>query len=819
VGLRDLRAHLTTIAPPGAARAMEELFARLGQGPPLVLDPGTVRGTVRLQLGAPTVGLPSASTSEITINVAIRAHYTPDAGTDPMPEPVHGLVQATFEVRLVGSGADRKLQIRPSSQDSKIRFTADPGTGLSAADVARISIQVRKAVRESFTLLPVDLPPEFAFSSFKGVGGDPSRALALPIQLSDRVPPPGALLDINTLFVGPAAFAFAIGREFITTQFQPTLDRLKQFKQDIPIEPLGVPVTTYHVSVTSATLQLTDGAFELVIRAKALADLSIAPDFENIVVRQRLTLVLFADVLFLRADEPTFSGLPGFALDRVRPLIVAERDRRLPEAENQLNQQLQGARTGLNDALRAFDPSASASFRFGHSEEPQASVSGAIAITPDGVILRGDMRSTVQRPGPIIQFEETDQRDAFTALESWIPGGAIETLIWSWVEFPGQLPLPWAGVEKSLTESHRFVLPKPPGITEVSSICLRIIGSQTLPSGQVLKVAGGTTCHAPDFGQILDAPSWLEAVMVPSWLPGSDDGAVLKDAIAGHISLQADTPRKGEPTHNSLVHFADWRADNPLGALDQALARVRRKGFSLVVIAVLPAGAFDGRRREVEARLGSIGQRFPVQVLLTEDHEGGWTRTFGVSRTPSTYLMNARRQFAWKYEGPVDPGMLAAALDEHLVVAPAPRSRPLRLAVSPGDRAPDVSFEDDRGQLFAVRRMLGREVLFTFWLGWSGPCIKELRRLQGLRDRAGAGAPLIVAFHGGKERRVLDEIRKQYQLSFPLVHDANHVIARRYGVRCWPTTVSINADGLVSHVQFGLEPQRAPDPRQEPGRY
>jgi peroxiredoxin len=209
-----------------------------------------------------------------------------------------------------------------------------------------------------------------------------------------------------------------------------------------------------------------------------------------------------------------------------------------------------------------------------------------------------------------------------------------------------------------------------------------------------------------------------------------------------------------------------------------------------------------------------------VHVLLTEDEEGGWARTFGASKMPSTYLMNGRREFVWKYEGPVDPGTLAAALDEHLVLAPAPRSRPLRLAVSPGDRAPDVSFEDDRGQSFALHRRRGQEALLAFWLKGTGPCIKELLRLQQLRDRAGQRAPFIVAFHGGKERRVLDEVRKRYRLSFTLVHDANHVIARRYGVRCWPTTVSIDADGLVSHVQLGLEPERAPStPRQEPGRY
>jgi peroxiredoxin len=804
VGLGDLGTHLTGNAPPGVARVLADLLSKIGQVQLTPAAPGTVRGTVRTQVASPTLSFPSGSTSEITVHVDVRAHYSPDPDTEPMPEPVHGEVQATFEVRQV----DRKLEIRPSSQDSKIQFVPAPGT-LSAADAGKVSVQVRKVVRESVSLLPVNLPPGFAFASFKGLGSGASQAIALPIQVSGAAPPPGGIITVNNLFIGPAGFAFAVGREFLAARFQPTLDRLKQFRRDVPIQPLGVPLTTYHVSVTDATLELHNGFFELTIRVKAIPTSTIAPRFENIVVKQRLTLVLFLETLFLPApdDELTITGLPGFAIDRIRPEIVAERDRALPAAQAALNTELQKARTLFTDSLRFFDRAASASFRAGHSEESGASTSGAIAITPDGIIVRGDIRSTAPRAAPIVSVAETDQRRAFTALDSWIPGGRIDRLIWSWVEYPGPIPVVFQGVEKSLTEAHRFILPKPPGVTELSSICLRIEGTQTLPDGRVMNVTGGTTCHVPDFGQVLEAPSWLEPVMVPNWRPGSSASTVLKDAITGHVSLQADTPRTGELGHNSLVHFADWRADRPLAGLGEALARMRRKGVSLVVIVVLPARAFDSRRRDVEARLDSLAD-LPVQILLTEDSEGGWTRTFGAAKAPSTYLINARREFVWKYEGAAEAGVLAAALDEHLVPAPAPRSRPLRLAVAPGERAPDVFVTDDRGQRSALHRLRGREVLLTFWQPWSAPCIEELRRLQQLH--AGGRGPLVVGFHGGKERRTIDEIRKQHGLSFPLVHDTDQIIARRYGVRCWPTTITLDGNGRVSHVQFGSAPEHAP---------
>ena len=82
--------------------------------------------------------------------------------------------------------------------------------------------------------------------------------------------------------------------------------------------------------------------------------------------------------------------------------------------------------------------------------------------------------------------------------------------------------------------------------------------------------------------------------------------------------------------------------------------------------------------------------------------------------------------------------------------------------------------------------------------------------MQRRHARTGGRAPLIVGFHGGKERRVLDDVRKRHDLTFPLVQDTDQRIARMHGVRCWPTTISIDPAGVVSHVQFGLSPEDAP---------
>jgi peroxiredoxin len=182
---------------------------------------------------------------------------------------------------------------------------------------------------------------------------------------------------------------------------------------------------------------------------------------------------------------------------------------------------------------------------------------------------------------------------------------------------------------------------------------------------------------------------------------------------------------------------------------------------------------------------------------------GGWTRTFAVAKMPSVYLINAKREFVWKYKGEPDGTMLAAALDRCPVPTSQLRFRPLRLTVSPGDFAPDASTEEDDRHQFALHRFRGRDVLMNFWQSWSAPCLAELGRLQRLHE-ADKEAPFIVAFHGGKNSDAIDEIRKRLGLSFLLAQDPKQRMARRYGVRCWPTTIMVDPQGRVEHVQIGI---------------
>jgi peroxiredoxin len=791
-GLRDVRAQLTAAAPPGAAKLLSDAFAGLDDIPVLEIPPDVIRGLAKVQVSTVSLSVPGGSSTEVVVQARLRAHYYPDQGTTDLPAPIHGDLRATFEVRRVQAGSVPRLLIKLSSDDSKTQFTGVPGSGLDAVEASRIGAEIRKAIRQSITMAPVDLPANFPFRDFKGLGS--GQVLALPFQLSGAPAPASGAQGLNHSFVGSSGFAFAASKEHVIGRIDLEAIRQSIRQRSITITVnllLGSISVTYRLRFSQGpTMTFKSGGIEISGRVEVETSNSVAPN-GFVEFTQTVNLVLNA------AGQPRLVRVGGPDVDeswfiphgRAVNIVRSEIDAALSANNPGVRQMVTDGTDMLRRGLRTFDSAATVSLT-------------GVEITPDGIIFRGDIGGGTRR-APVVRIAETHQGQAFTAFQSWIPAGRIDRLIWSWVEYSGLHASAFSGTEKSLTEHHRFILPKPPGVTNVSQICLRIEGTQVLPSGQEVSVSGGTTCRLPEFEFTVDSPPWWKPVTLPIWRPDLAPGAPLRDGIAGHVSVQTGTPTAQSPSTNTLVYFADWRAEKPLDALNRALDRVQSP--SLMVIVVLPNGAFDSSRREFEARIGSPSRSGGPAIQFTEDHEGGWSGMFAVGKNPSAYLINAKREFVWKYEGELEPAVLMEALARH---APPPaRSLPrraLELAVAPGDPAKDAMFEDDLGNQFALHRFQGRDMLLNFWQPWSAPCLAELSRLQRLHQ-SGKDTAFIVAFHGGTDSSAVNQVRKQLGLTFPLVHDSHQRIARLYGVRCWPTTVLVDAEGRVQQVQFGKE--------------
>jgi peroxiredoxin len=822
LNLDEVRARLAANAPPGAATMIEEEFSKLKKGRPAKQPAGQPskepRGRVKLQLSSPTITLADGATSEATLLTDVRAHYDPDSGAGQIAaadHPLHGEVRAAFELSVSSSASGRKLSVRPSSKDSKIQFIAAAGTGLTSAEVSRISGEVRDIVREKFTPQPVDLPPEFPFSEFKVIGSGANQVVALPIQVSDSPLPTGRIQTLDENFADSSGFAFAASKQYVNDLLDPLFDAVKKairdFKREITI---GVTILGVRLQQTiKFTLQLKSGpsvewdSGRIKLSAHLKLVVKPGPDLSfRFTQKFKLALDAATQQVTLQADgNPSVNtNLPFNVLhDAFENAIKDARNDALADGgvNDAVNRIFSGARQKLVGGLRVFDESASATFT-------------AVKITEDGLIVHGEIGSG-PRQAPVVQFVEINEGRAFSALPAWIPGGKIDRYIWSWAGHGGKKPAKlFSTSHRSATDKHRFIFPKPAGMDPLRSVTLRIEGTQTGADGVAVPVAADSPPQLRDaFGTILESPAWWEPITTPLWLEDTKPGDRLKDLIAGHITLQSDEPRGGQLTHNTLVYFPDWRASEPLEPVARAMAAMRRQKVSLVLTVVLPEDALDSRRGDLEAKLDPISSRFAGRLMVTVDQAGGWSRAFAVDRLPSAHIVDARGRFAWSSRGDVEPAAMAAALDRHVLPAFAPRAHVMRPKISGCGcgchGAPDITFEDEKGDRLALHRMRGRDVILNFFQSWSAPCIRELQRLQTLhkelqKKQPKGGGTSIVAFHGGNDEEAVADLRKRHRLTFPLVQDRNQAIARRYGIICWPTTIAINPDGSVGRMQLGV---------------
>jgi cytochrome c biogenesis protein CcmG, thiol:disulfide interchange protein DsbE len=117
--------------------------------------------------------------------------------------------------------------------------------------------------------------------------------------------------------------------------------------------------------------------------------------------------------------------------------------------------------------------------------------------------------------------------------------------------------------------------------------------------------------------------------------------------------------------------------------------------------------------------------------------------------------------------------------------------------------------------------LAGQVVLLNFWATWCPPCREELPLFRSIADELGGNTLqiLLVNNNEGRERAVqylqandigldtvLDATSEQRErlLRQGIALDSTVEVMRRYRARGMPTTIFIDADGIIRGVWVGL---------------
>ena len=120
------------------------------------------------------------------------------------------------------------------------------------------------------------------------------------------------------------------------------------------------------------------------------------------------------------------------------------------------------------------------------------------------------------------------------------------------------------------------------------------------------------------------------------------------------------------------------------------------------------------------------------------------------------------------------------------------------------DAAPDFTLKDQNGIEHTLSSYKGKTVFLNFWATWCPPCRNEMPEIQALYEKYGENEGDLIVLgvaspHSGNEGSAEDiaAFLSENGYTFPVVMDNYGLFSSLYGIRAYPTTFMISADGSV----------------------
>jgi peroxiredoxin len=146
-------------------------------------------------------------------------------------------------------------------------------------------------------------------------------------------------------------------------------------------------------------------------------------------------------------------------------------------------------------------------------------------------------------------------------------------------------------------------------------------------------------------------------------------------------------------------------------------------------------------------------------------------------------------------------GLLPTATPTPWLYTPPDRHLPVA-----GEEARDFTLPTLDGEQVSLSDYRGSVVLVNFWTSWCPPCKDEMPALQQAYDRYGEDGLVVLAINVTHldERPAAEAFAAELELTFPILLDEDGQVSDRlFFVRSLPTSVWIDREGVVRHVQFG----------------
>jgi peroxiredoxin len=119
-----------------------------------------------------------------------------------------------------------------------------------------------------------------------------------------------------------------------------------------------------------------------------------------------------------------------------------------------------------------------------------------------------------------------------------------------------------------------------------------------------------------------------------------------------------------------------------------------------------------------------------------------------------------------------------------------------------GHLAPDFTLTSLDGETITLSSYAGKPVVLNYWATWCPPCRIEMPHLQQASEDYD-GRVVFLGINQAEPEQLIRNFRDKYALTYPLLLDPNLTAHNLYSVLNLPTTVFIDAEGVVREVVVG----------------
>ena len=832
-------------------------------------DPNPIhgmRGNILGQVSVPHIDLIHGVSDRFWLEVSVRARYTADPGTVKIPEFINGVIRAQYRIDTIDPSCSGWQKLAPdylwiraigdtvsftgTAEDDVNILSVIPSTSNAAADDARITQLAMYLLTHQFEATPHKVSRRFRRGAMRSLNVGANRsAVAVPIGISGD-PSAGNIASVDQDFLDGKDVGIAVNRDYIMGKIQEQLDAIKasfltnlefHHKTSVDLGFLGgfdvLTITIdYTVTLTSATAQwlggfpglpglnIPGGLVVISIHGQGLTQKAIFNfDFD---VTQLLLISFDAS-----SEEFVASPFGSAAVHVGGTFGSIIESRAKPKIQKDVATLVQNAADGMAGEL-------SLSSRKGDLIKQLQTMDDAADVwfdnavfTPDGVIVRGVIALSGRR-APVPSFAITYEKDAYTAYESWIPGGRVDSFSWTWNWFNN------GGSPGSATVTDRFVKRRPPaslgtgrfgitrglrdplpGLDGMGMACLVVEGVQVDSiTGALVSVSTTRKCKRFGFDIRLATPG---RVFLTEWVPGPRDPIGPVSEVAVHEVGGPDAQGHGA---NTLVVRIGDRWNREAGeSLREGLANSTRRDAGMVVLVLFNDGKLMQQKSGWMTELEHLASELEAPLVVNEDVRGSWSTALGMEMHDGSAndlqwrLISPTGGVTWARNGSIEGQELARVLDDYLFKSPIPAAAQYTRGVTIGTRVSGSAFASDvvgtwRGDLADVEATcppppfgrLGVQTSATFVSHKSFASDAALRKLASKTGSASDETFNTIVVDGATAEEV-EQMRRSLPEGVMAIADPDGAVSKRFGIRVWPSSLVINETGSVTKFESGMD--------------